>query len=133
MTRVLRAHALFAAALGVLLVTSTWEGLFNALDLPRGEPELFAQVAGALFLAFGYLLWIAPRDVRLTHAVAAAAAFASGFGAIVVAAWLVAGDLPGVGDAGKAALAALAAVLAAFAVVEAMIASRNVAMLLPPD
>ena len=126
-TRVLRADAVLDVALGFVLLAATWGGLYDALDLPHPEPELFTQVAGGLLLAFGYLLWLAPRDVNLTQAVSLTAAFANALGAVVLIVWLVGGHVDGV------LLWALVPVLAAFAALEARIASRSVAMLLPPD
>ncbi len=78
-------------------------------------------------LALSYLLWIAPRSARLTHAVALAVAFADALAAIVLLAWLLRGDVDG------ALLWALVPLSAAAAVVEGVIASRSVAMLVPGD
>jgi hypothetical protein len=126
-TRVLRADAILDVALGFVLLAATWGGLYDALDLPHPEPELFTQVAGGLLLAFGYLLWIAPRDASLTQAVSFTAAFANALGTVVLLVWLAGGYVDGI------LLWALVPVLAAFAVLEARIASRSVPMLLPPD
>ena len=131
-TAILRADAIFDLVAGALLLMSTWEGLFRALDLPRAEPELWTQIAGGLLLAFGYLLWIAPRDVRLTQAVSATAAVANALGVIVIVVWLLVGDLA-IGGLGTALLLVLAGILAFFAAAEAVIASRSIAMLMAPD
>jgi hypothetical protein len=125
--RVLRADAVLDVALGFVLLAATWGGLYDALGLPHPEPELFTQVAGGLLLAFGYLLWIAPRETSLTQAVSLTAAFANGLGAVVLLVWLAGGYVDSV------LLWALVPVLTAFAVLEARIASRSVALLLPPD
>ena len=129
---VLRADAVLDVALGALLLLATWDALYDAVDLPRADPALYAQVAGGLLVAFGYLLWIAPRESHLTRGVAAAAAVANAAGAVILAAWLLVGELD-VGALGTALLAVLAVFLALFAVAEALVASRSVAMLLPPD
>ena len=77
--RVLRADAILDVAPGLVLLAATWGGLFDALDLPHPEPELFTQVAGGLLLAFGYLLplvaigalvWFAVVWIRRRRAVA---------------------------------------------------------------
>ena len=129
---VLRADAVLDVALGALLLLAPWNALYESLDLPQADPALYAQVAGGLLVAFGYLLWIAPRETHLTRGVAAAAALANAAGTVVLAAWLLLGDL-GLGALGVTLLAALAVALAAFAAAEALVASRSVAMLLPPD
>lgn len=119
-TRVLRADAVFDAALGVLLVSATWDGLYAALDLPHAAPELLVQIAGVLLLAFAYLLWIAPEGRDLRRRIALAAAVANLASALVIVVWLINGEL-GVGALGTALLALVAAVLAGFAAAEAMI------------
>ena len=129
---VLRADAVLDLALGLVLLLATWDGLYAALDLPHAEPGFFAQLAGGLLVAFSYLLWIAPRDVRLSRAVSAAAAVANAAGVLLIAAWLALGELH-VEGLGTVLLAAIAVVLALFAVLEGRIASRNVASLLIQD
>ncbi len=130
--RVLRADALVDIVLGLVLLLAPWDGLYRTLDLPRPEPELFAQLAGALLVAFAYLLWLAPRDETLTLVVAAAAALANATAVVLVGGWLVAGDLD-VGGRGTTLLASVAVLVALFAALEAAIASRRIAILLPPD
>jgi hypothetical protein len=128
----LRSDAFLLLGVGALLLASSWKGLFDAVDLPDPQPALWTQLAGVLLVALGYLLWIAPRDVRLTQGIALAAAFANGAGAVVIVAWLLFGELD-TGGFGTTLLALTAAVSAVYAVAEAWIASRSVAMLLPPD
>ena len=123
----LRADAVLLFAVALLLLAATWTELYETLDLPVADPELYAQLAGAVMLAVAYLLWIAPRDVRLTQAVAASASLGNGLSAAILLVWLATDDVDG------ALLWAFVPVLAAFAAVEAWIAARNVAMLLPPD
>ena len=132
MRTVLKVDGVLYGIFGALLLASSWEGLFDALDLPRPQPAIWTQVAGALLVALGYLLWIAPRDVRLTHAVALAGAVANGLAAVIVVSWLLFGEL-GVGALGTTLLVATALACAAFATAEAVIASRSVAMLMPQD
>jgi hypothetical protein len=123
----LRARALAEFLLAFVLLAASWEQLYDVLSLPTAQPELFAQIAGAAMLALSYLLWIAPRYSRLTHAVALAVAFADVLAAVVLLAWLLRGDVDG------ALLWALVPLSAAAAVVEGVIASRSVAMLVPGD
>jgi hypothetical protein len=132
MRLVLRANALFALAVGLVLGAATWDALYNALGAHKPNPAPLAQLAGVLFCAFAYLLWIAPRDVRLTRAVAAAGVIANGGTALLVLAWELPGklSLPAQQDV---LVLGVAVVSGAFAIAEGVIASRSVAMLLPPD
>ena len=132
MRLVLRTDAVLYAGVGVLLLAASWDGLFGALDLPHPQPALWTQLAGALLVALGYLFWISPRDVRLAHAIALAGAVANGLGTVILVAWLVFGELD-VGGLGTTLLSLTAAACAVFAVAEGRIASRSVAMLMPPD
>ena len=128
---VLRSDAIALSGFGGLLLLAPWDELYERLGMPRGEPELWTQAAGLLLLALAYLLWIAPRDARLTQAVALAAAVANVGGAALIVAWLVSGiDTDG---PGTVLLVLLAAVAGAYGAVEAWIASRSVAMLVPGD
>jgi hypothetical protein len=129
---ILRANALFDLAVGLILGAATWDALYKALGAHKPNPAPLAQLAGIFFCAFAYLLWIAPRDVRLTRAVAAGSAFANGATVLLVLAWELPGRV-GLPARDDAALVAVAVVCGAFAVAEAVIASRSVAMLLPPD
>ena len=122
---VLRASAIFTFAAGLFLLTGTWDGLWDALDLPQGQPALFVQVGGAILLGFAYLLWRAADEPPLRAPVALAAAGTDGLAALIVLAWLVTGSLPDDVDAlGTALLIALVVVLGAFAVLQARIATR---------
>jgi hypothetical protein len=128
---VLRTDAVALGAFGALLLLAPWDGLYERLGVPPGDPELWAQAAGVLMLALAYLLWIAPRDARLTQGVALAAAVANLGSASLIFGWLVVGvDTDGPGGA---LLLATAAVAAVYGAVEAWIASRSVAMLVPGD
>ena len=123
----LRSDSLLLFLVSLLLLAATWTALYEALGLPLAEPELYAQLAGAVMLAVAYLLWIAPRDVRLTQAVAASAALGNALSAVILLVWL------GTDRVDSVLLWLFVPVLGAFAAVEAWIAARSVAMLLPPD
>ena len=131
-TAILRADAIFDLAVGLLLLLSPWKGLFDALDLPHAEPELFVQVAGGLLVAFAYLLWLGPRDEALAQVVSAPAAVANTAGAVVLAGWLLVGDLD-TGALGTTLLTLTTVLLVFFAVAEARIASTRVNVLLIRD
>src|SRR5918995_4161738 len=90
----LQANAVFEFAAGLLLLAGTWDGLWDALDLPQGKPALFVQVGGAALVGWAYLLWRASDAPPLRASVALAAAIADGLAALVVLIWLVSGQLP---------------------------------------
>ena len=126
-TLTLRTDAFFGFVFAVVLLAATWNELYDALTLPQPEPEVFAQIAGALLLGFSYLLWIAPRSANLAQPVAAAAALANALIAVCVLVWLLRGDVD------SALLWVLVPVMLVFAALEAWIASRSAAMLMPAD
>jgi hypothetical protein len=110
----LRVAALAAVIVGVMLVLSSWDGLWEPLDLPQGYPVLTAQMGGMALLALAYLLWAASTRAELAQVAAVAGVIGLGGGAAVIAAWLLFReriDL-GIGDLGIALLAGTAAVLA---------------------
>jgi hypothetical protein len=124
--QVLLANAVFDLAAGLLLLTGTWDGLWDALDLPQGQPALFVQVGGAALLGWAYVLWRAADEPPLRTPVALAAAVADGLAALVVLIWLVTGELPDDVDAlGTILLIALVVVLGAFAVLKARISTER--------
>jgi hypothetical protein len=119
---ILRADAVFDAVVGLLMLSATWEGLYRALDLPRAQPELAAQIAGAVLLFGAYLLWVAPTDPLLTRHVAGASSFGNALSALIILTWLSFGDL-GVGSLGTALLWIITALLVVFAVLQARVAA----------
>ena len=121
--QVLMANAAFDFVAGVLLLAGTWDGLWDALDLPQGQPALFVQVGGAALVGWAYLLWRAADEPPVRASVALAAAIADGLAALVVLIWLVTGELPDDVDAlGTILLIALVVVLGVFAVLKAGVA-----------
>jgi hypothetical protein len=123
--QVLRANAVVYCAEGLLLLAGTWDGLWDALDLPQGQPAVFVQVGGATLLGLAYLLWRAADQPPLRAPVALAAAGADALGALVVLVWLVTGLPDDVDALGTALLIALVAVLGALAALNARIASQG--------
>jgi hypothetical protein len=120
---VLRANAVLDVVVGVLLLAGTWDGLWDALDLPQGQPSLFVQVGGAALVGLAYLLWQAADEPPLRAPISLAAAGVDGIAALVVLVWLVSGSLPNNVDAlGTILLIALAVVLGVLAVLKAGIA-----------
>jgi hypothetical protein len=125
--QVLQANAVLAFVAGLLLLSGTWDGLWDALDLPQGRPALFVQVGGAVLVGFAYLLWRAAEEPPLRATVARAAAGADGLAAVVVLVWLVTGLPDDVDALGTILLIALVIVLAAFAALKARIAAVGTA------
>jgi hypothetical protein len=124
--QVLVANAVFDLAAGLLLLMGTWDGLWDALDLPQGQPALFVQVGGAALVGWAYLLWRAADEPPLRASVARAATLADGLAALVVLIWLVTGELPDDVDAlGTILLIALVVVLGVFAVLKAGVARER--------
>jgi hypothetical protein len=106
--------AVYSTAIGVLFLAGTWDGLYNALDLPQGQPAIFVQVGGALLWAFAYLLWLAARTPALMLPVARASALGNAISTVILVVWLIHGQL-GIGTLGDAILIANAAITAALA------------------
>jgi hypothetical protein len=129
---VLRANGVLDAIAGVCLLLATWDGLYDRLGLPDPDPAIYAQVGGAFAVGFAYLLWIAPRDAKMTRVVSAMAALVNVLLALVAIAWLADThmNLPGSDVAALFAAVPPLLILAGF---EAVFASRNVATLLPTD
>ncbi len=119
--QVLRADGALSVILGLLLLAGTWDGLYDALDLPQARPALLVQFGGALLLGAAWLLFYAARSPEdLARPVAAASAIAKGIMVLCIAAWLIGADL-GIGTLGTVLLAALAVTLALLAAVESQI------------
>jgi hypothetical protein len=124
--QVLMANAVFDFIAGLLLLSGTWDGLWDALDLPQGKPALFVQVGGAALVGWAYLLWRASDAPPLRASVALAAAIADGLAALVVLIWLITGELPDdVDTLGIVLLIALFVVLDVFAVLSATVARER--------
>jgi hypothetical protein len=112
---VLLVDAVYSAAVGVLFLAGTWDGLWDALDLPQGQPALFVQIGGALLWGIAYLLWLAARTPSLMVPVARASALMNALSVVVIVVWLISGELD-IGTLGTVLLIAAAALSAAFTV-----------------
>ena len=133
MTRlVLRGNGVVDALGGVCLLLATWDRLYSALGLPEAHSAIYAQVGGAFALGFGYALWLAPRATALTRVLAATSALINVLLAVLAVAWLANTHVSMPGHEALA-LGLAVPVLVAVAALEAVIASRSVAILLPPD
>jgi hypothetical protein len=110
---VLLVDAVYSAAIGLLFLLGTWDGLYSTLDLPQAQPALFPQTGGAVLWGVAYLLWLAARTPALMLPVARAAALMNGLTTVIIVVWLIHGGL-GIETLGKVLLAAAAALSAAF-------------------
>jgi hypothetical protein len=114
---VLLVNAAYSLAVGILLLSGTWDGLWDALDLPQARPALFVQIGGALLWGFAYLFWLAARTPSLMLPVARASALVDGLATGVIVTWLVHDGLD-IGMLGTVLLIAAAALSAAFTVLK---------------
>jgi hypothetical protein len=118
----LRLNAALYLLLGALLLLSSWDDLFENLELPRPQPALFAQVGGVATLGLAYLLWTGVgRDL------AVAAIGMNSLAAALLVLWLFFRDLDiwGVDALGYTLLSVLLALLAGLAVAEALALTRR--------
>jgi hypothetical protein len=127
---VLRTNGVLDILAGLALVLTTWDRLYDALDLPNPGAAPYAQAGGVFTIAFGYLLWIAPREERLIRPVAAASAAANLLLVLMGLAWVVDTHM-GAASHHAAAAAAFVTVLGALGLIEARIASRSAGILEP--
>ena len=122
---VMRLDAVFDSAFGLLMLLAPWiGGIYDTLDLPNPQPELFTQFGGGLLLVCGYLLWVASSDPALAKHVALAIGAVNAVAILLLLGWVVSGDL-GTGTLGSAILLAACAILALFAVIELRFALRG--------
>ena len=115
---VLRGKALFDLGAGLLLLTGTWDGLWDALDLPQGRPALFVQVGGAVLLALAYIQWRAAGDPALRAPVARGGLIGEILAALVIATWVVTDEAEEIGALGMTLLIVTAAALLVFAAIK---------------
>src|SRR3954454_18731449 len=92
--------AVATAISGVVLALGTWDGLYDALDLPQGKPAIWTQVGGAFMLGVAYALWLAARTPALMLPLARAGAIMASLSTAIVVSWLIKGGL-GIGTQGK--------------------------------
>jgi predicted alpha/beta-hydrolase family hydrolase len=120
---VLKLDALSNASLAVFLLAATWDSLYEFFGLPVPEPPFYAQLLGALLVAFAILEWQlagTPAERTVTFAAAAGSALA----AAVLAVWLLAADHD-LDTHGLVALWSVVAFLAAAAAIHAVVLSRG--------
>jgi len=133
---VLELDAIAHFGIGVLLILASWNGAYRVLDLPRVNPALFAQVGGAAFIGFAWLLWITPSVPELAREVAAGAAVANAIAGLIVLGWLIGrwsnlSDYWHVGVLGKTILVGISLTLLGLASIERQAFKRGIAP--PPE
>ena len=116
--QILQADAIFDAVMGVLLLLAPSHRVYEALDLPIAQPEIFTQVAGVFAIAFAMLLWEAPANAVLERTIGRTACLANALVVLVIPLWLVSGELD-IGLGGKVLLWVITGVIAAIAAGEA--------------
>jgi hypothetical protein len=122
---VLLANAAFDFGAGLLMLAGSWDGLWDALDLPQGRPATFVQIGGAGLLGLAYVMWRAADQPPLRAPVAFGAALADGLAAVIIVVWLISGNLDFLGGLGTALLIAIVVVLGAFSALKFRIASER--------
>jgi hypothetical protein len=105
--------AVYSAITGLLFLSGTWDGLYDALDLPQARPAIFVQSGGAVLLGVAYLLWLGTRTPALMLPLARASAIMNGLAGAGIVAWLIHGGLH-IGTLGKVELVAAAAAMGVF-------------------
>ncbi len=120
----LRAAAAASLVLALYLLLSSWDGLYETLELPQGLPALTAQIGGAGMLGLAYLLWAAAPRPEVAPLAARAGAIAHGAAALIIAGWLIFRDKPDIGvqTAGIVILAVAAVALGGLALAQARVA-----------
>jgi hypothetical protein len=110
-----RAAAVVSALLGALLLFSSWDGLYNTLELPKPLPALAAQIGSLAVLGVAYLLWSAGSDPALARPAAIVGILLYLGSASLIASWLIFRDKEdlGIDDAGIVVLIIAAVAFAA--------------------
>ena len=85
-----RLDAICDAVLAVVLLASSWDGLYDFLGLPVPKPALYAQLLGAALVAFAIVEWrLAGRPG--SRELAGAVAVGSALAAAILVVWLLSG------------------------------------------
>jgi hypothetical protein len=86
---VLRLDAVSNASLAAFLLAATWDALYDFFGLPVPDPPFYAQILGAVLVAFAILEW-GLADTPVQQIVTLAAAVGSALAAVILAVWLLA-------------------------------------------
>jgi hypothetical protein len=119
---VLRVDAVSNGSLALFLLAASWDDLYELFGLPLPEPPFYAQLLGAVLVAFALLEWTL-AGTAAERVVTFAAAVGSVLAAVILAAWLVRGET-GADAHGEIALWSIAAFLALAAAIHAVVLLR---------
>ena len=121
MPLVLRVNAGVSVVVGVLMLAATWDGLYDALDIPQPRPWVYAQLLGAALLGLAWIAWHAASAPAATRVVAQGLAIADVIGFVIISAWVFSDDagIPSSGSLGSWIFDITAVVLAVLGVLEA--------------
>jgi hypothetical protein len=110
-----RAASVVSALLGALLLFSSWDGLYDTLELPQPAPALAAQIGSMAVFGLAYLLWSAASDPVLARPGAVGGILLYLGSAILIASWLIFRDQEdlGIDDGGVVVLIIAAVAFAA--------------------
>ena len=120
---ILRVDALSNLSLAAFLLAASWKGLYRFFGFPVAEPAWYAQILGAVLVAFALVEWLL-AGTEAEPAVTLAASVGSALAAGILAVWLAAGE-SGADTHGVIALWSVVAFLLAAAVVHAVVLVRN--------
>jgi hypothetical protein len=121
MPLVLRINAGVSVVLGLLMLAATWDGLYDALDIPQPHPWVYAQILGAALLGLAWIAWHAASAPDATRVVAQGLAIADLVGFVIISVWVFSDDtgIPSSGSLGSWIFDVTAVVLAVLGVLEA--------------
>ena len=124
----MRAAALAALTIGIVLALASWDGLYDALDLPQPLPALLAQVGGVALIGLAWISWSAASRPELLGTAAIAGVIAYGGAALAIGGWLAFRDPElelGIGDLGTVLIAIAGAAFGLLALAQLAIALRS--------
>jgi hypothetical protein len=120
---VLRVDALSNGSLALFLLAASWDRLYEAVGLPAPDPAWYAQLLGAVLVAFALVEWALagkPGERAVTFAAAVGSLLAAG----ILAVWLLAGE-SGAETAGVIGLWSVVGFLAVAAAIHAIVLVRS--------
>jgi hypothetical protein len=120
---VLRVDALSNTSLALFLLAASWDRLYEAVGLPAPEPPWYAQLLGAVLVAFAVVEW-ALAGTTAERVVTSAAAVGSALAAGILVVWLLAGE-SGADTHGLVALWSVVAFLVLAVAVHTVVLVRN--------
>ena len=121
MPLVLRVNAVVSVLFGVVLLAATWEGLYDALDIPQPRPWVYAQLLGAVLLGLAWIAWRAASDDAQMRLVAQGCAILDLLGFVIIAIWVFSDDvgIPSSGSLGSWIFDITAVALLVLGIIEA--------------